>query len=186
MVLCTEAPSLLRIRSNANCSLSYGIALMNTTMNINEAIQQEQFENEWHKLRVNLLHSAGWLNYKIRDFIEPFGITQKQFNILRILRGQAAQDPGLTIYEIRSRMIDKSSDASRLVDRLVQKRLAGKRPCTLDKRHARVRISREGEALLRRIDKEMPRLDAATQSLSSEEAAALNALLDKMRKRDAE
>jgi len=148
-------------------------------MKIKDAIQQQQFKNEWHKLRVNLLYSASWLSGNIKEFIEPFGITQKQFNILRILRGQHPEE--ITILEIRSRMIDKMSDASRMVDRLAKKSLLHKRPCTEDKRQTRVRISDAGLQLLRRIDREIARMDEILFNLNDEEAAVLNNLLDKMR-----
>jgi len=148
-------------------------------MKIKDAIQQRKFQNEWHKLRVNLLYSSSWLSGNIKAFIEPFGITQKQFNILRILRGQHPEE--ITILDIRNRMIDKMSDASRMVDRLAKKDLLLKRPCTEDKRQTRVRISPAGLELLQQIDSEMNRMDEILFNLSEEEAHTLNHLLDKMR-----
>ncbi len=152
------------------------------TMGIKKGSRQTQeFQNEWHKLRVNLLQSAAWLNGELRHFLEPYGMTQKQFNILRILRGQEPDTIGLTIQDIRDLMIDKMSDTSRLVERLARKNYVQKRPCSQDKRHARVRITAEGLRLLDRIDDDMARLDAITGLLNIEEARQLNALLDKMR-----
>ena len=139
------------------------------------------YQNEWHRLRVNLLFSTNWLIGEIKTFIEPFGITQKQFNILRILRGNHPDEVGLTIHDIRERMIDKMSDASRLVDRLSKKGLILKKPCTKDKRHARVRISQDGLDLLEQIDAQIPRLDQVFKGLNEEEATQLNNLLNKMR-----
>lgn len=139
------------------------------------------FQNEWHRLRVNLLFSSNWLIGEIKNFIEPFGITQKQFNILRILRGNHPDEVGLTIHDIRDRMIDKMSDASRLVDRLSKKGLILKKPCTKDKRHARVRISEAGLTLLEEIDARLSKLDQIFGGLSEEEAVQLNFLLNKMR-----
>ncbi len=153
-------------------------------MDPDEELRKPYFQNEWHHLRVNLLQSANWLRSGIREFVEPFGITQKQFNILRILRGQPRQGPGLTIQEIRSKMIDKMSDASRLVDRLKAKGLVEKEPCVIDRRHARVRITRAGLELLADIDQALPRLDRLVQNLTESEAMHLNDLLYKMQGRD--
>lgn len=121
---------------------------------------------------------------EIRQFLEPFELTQKQFNILRILRGDLENDKGMAVQDLRSRMIDRMSDTSRLVDRLKKKGLVFRKACAEDKRVTRVRISPEGLALLERIDGEMHKMDAITRRLSNEEAKQLNTLLDKMRSRE--
>lgn len=85
-----------------------------------EEIQQSKgFQSEWHKLRVNLLITNGWLKNLIKDFLDEYDITQQQFNILRILRG--AKGEPLSTNDLSDRMIDKMSDASRIVDRLISK-----------------------------------------------------------------
>jgi len=98
--------------------------------NIEELVQQTKFNNEAHKLRVNLLHTASWLKAEIGDFLKPLGITQPQFNILRILRGVCPE--AISTLQIREKMIDKMSDTSRMVDRLVKKGWVKKVPCTND------------------------------------------------------
>lgn len=149
-------------------------------MAIGKDIQQRAFENEWHKLRVNLLFTAGWFRGQMTDFLKPFGITQQQFNILRILRGQ--HPDAISTLQIRERMIDKMSDASRLVDRLQKKGLLHKRPCDHDKRLVDVLISNKGLATLAEIDNQIGTLDRIGQGgLTEEEGRHLNALLDKMR-----
>ncbi len=150
-------------------------------MNIEQEIQQKKFYSEYHKLRVNVIHSGSWMKGVVGDFLKPFDITQKQFNILRILRGQPTDGPGLAIQEIRDRMVDKMSDTSRLVDRLIAKDLIIKKPCEEDKRHQRAKISRKGRLLLSQIDEVILSLDAPLQGLNLEEAKMLNRLLDKMR-----
>lgn len=150
-------------------------------MGIENEIKQKKFSSEYHKLRVNVIHSASWMKGLMKDFLDPFDITQKQFNILRILRGQSKEGSGLAIQEIRERMIDKMSDASRLVDRLVAKGLIEKNPCENDKRHNRAKITNKGLELLLLIDKSMNDLDESLAGLKIEEAALLNELLDKMR-----
>lgn len=81
-------------------------------------IQQQHFRNEYQKASVNIIYSANWLNEKIKTMLDPDDITPQQYNILRILRG--SQQP-LSTLQIRSRMLDKMSDTSRIVERLLKK-----------------------------------------------------------------
>lgn len=148
-------------------------------MRLEDQVQQKNFDNAMHRLRVDILFSAGWLSNQIKDFLKPFGITQKQFNILRILRGQSPNT--IPIEEVRNRMIDKSSDVSRILDRLIAKKLVEKKPCTMDKRSNRVRITKQGLKMLQDIDGQIHSLDQITNKLSLEEAEQLCALLEKMR-----
>ena len=155
--------------------------LSSWTMDIEEALQQQHFANEWHKLRVNLLHSSSWLKSLIKEFLEPHGLTQQQFNILRILRGQ--HPAAISTLDIRGRMVDRMSDASRLVDRLQKKGLVMKRPCKQDGRLVDVHITEQGLSLLAEVDARLNHLDTLTQGgLTVDEARALNRLLDKMRR----
>jgi len=148
-------------------------------MRIEDQIKQPNFLNEWHKLRVNLLHTSSWLRGEVAQFLKPFGITQQQFNILRVLRGQHPR--ALSTQQLRERLIDRMSDTSRLVDRLQQKKLVCKKECSKDKRLVDVTISEKGLNLLCQIDDKMPDLDEVMQSLSPEEAEILNKLLDRLR-----
>ncbi len=143
-----------------------------------EQIQQTEFYNESHKLRVNLLLTSGWLKNEIKEFLDQFDVTQQQFNILRILRG--AEGEPLSTNDICDRMIDKMSDTSRIVDRLVAKKLATKRPCPHDGRKVQVFISSDGMYLLSTIDTKLKNLDAIFDKLSEEEATQLNELLEKI------
>ena len=148
-------------------------------MEIDREIQQKKFDNDRHRARVNLLLTASWLTGEMKTFLEPYDITPKQFNILRILRGQ---HPGtVAIEEVRGRMIDRMSDVSRIIDRLVQKELVAKQPCRNDRRSTRVSITEAGLALLQRVDEQKEQLEASLRRLSDEETRQLNALLDKLR-----
>jgi MarR family transcriptional regulator, 2-MHQ and catechol-resistance regulon repressor len=137
-----------------------------------------KFQNEWHKLRANLLAVASWLRIEANQVLEPFDLTQQQFNVLRILRG--SYPTPLSTAEIRERMLDKMSDASRLVDRLCAKGWVEKKACTEDKRLVNVLISEAGQVLLKQIDKEMGKLDQILQVISEEEAKILNEILDRI------
>lgn len=135
--------------------------------------------NDWHHLRTNLLRVSGWLRAEVTRILEPFGITQPQFNILRILRGQKGHP--ISTQEIRERMVDsKMSDASRLVDRLALKHLVTKSPSQADRRLVDVVISTQGLELLHQLDEKMQELDAILQVISLEQAQQLNQLLDQM------
>lgn len=148
-------------------------------MNIDSAIQQPRFRNEYQKVMVNILYSAGWITENQKRFLEPEEITPQQYNILRILRGSVKP---LSTLQIRERMLDKMSDTSRIVDRLLLKGLVGKKTCTTDKRLVDITISEKGLEMLERLDARNDELDHMVSStLSPEEAGELNTLLDKMR-----
>ncbi len=141
-------------------------------------IQQSSFTNEEHRLRVNLLLTSGWLKNEIKEFLDQFEITLQQFNILRILRGVKG-DP-LSTNEICEKMIDKMSDTSRIVDRLVTKGLVTKQPCPHDGRKVQVFISGDGQYLLSTIDTKLKNLDAVFDNLTEKEIVVLNKLLEKI------
>ncbi|WP_035727396.1 MarR family winged helix-turn-helix transcriptional regulator [Eisenibacter elegans] len=147
-------------------------------MRIEDEIKQKKFVNEFEKLTINLLFTSHWLNFRQKDTFKPYDLTPQQYNILRILRGQHPQP--VSVSDIRERMIDKMSDVSRLVDRLMRKRLVGRKECEADRRMVDVSITEEGLQLLKRIDNEQD-LSEAVRGLSPEEAAQLNRLLDKLR-----
>jgi len=147
-------------------------------MGIEKDIQQQTFRNDYQKATVNLIFSANWLNEKIKIFLETEDITPQQYNILRILRG--SKQP-LSTLQIRERMLDKMSDTSRIVERMLKKGLVEKKVCSKDKRLVDVVLSKRGYGLLERLDKKNTELDNILQALSPEETHALNALLDKMR-----
>lgn len=148
-------------------------------MSIGKDIQQQrQFRNEHHKAQVNLLFSSNWLMENIRKFLLSEDITPQQYNILRILRGSG--EP-LSTLQIRERMLDKMSDTSRIVDRLLKKELVEKKTSKADKRLVDVTISSKGLEVLERLDNKNASLDGIMFNISHEEAKLLNELLDKLR-----
>jgi DNA-binding MarR family transcriptional regulator len=116
---------------------------------------------------------------RIKMFLEKEDITHQQYNILRILRG-SAPDP-LSTLQIRERMIDKMSDTSRIVDRLIVKELVKKCTCPKDKRLVDVTITDKGQKLLKKLDAEADYMDEIMNKLSEDEGETLNLLLDKLR-----
>jgi len=128
---------------------------------------------------VNLLFTYGWAIEKIKNFLAQENITHQQYNILRILRG--AHPNPLSTLQIRERMLDKMSDTSRIVDRMVLKELVEKRTCSKDKRLVDITITEKGQELLKRLDAASEKMDAVMESLSESEAEQLSSLLDKLR-----
>lgn len=147
-------------------------------MSLENDIQQTKFRNEYHKVSVNLIYTCNWMMEQHKKFFDNADITPQQYNILRILRG--AGDP-LSTLQIRQRMLDKMSDTSRIVDRLVKKELVKKVICKTDRRLVDVTISDKGLSLLDSLDSSNEEMDASAGRLTEEEATTLNQLLDKMR-----
>ncbi|HLA59907.1 MAG TPA: MarR family transcriptional regulator, partial [Puia sp.] len=127
---------------------------------------------------INLIYTFNWVNEKINRRFEPFDITQQQFNILRILRG--AGQP-LSTLQIRQRMLDKMSDTSRIVDRLVKKGMVKKSVCREDRRLVDVLLTDKGKKLLQSMDGMNEEMESIFKYLSNDEAKLLNVLLDKIR-----
>lgn len=147
-------------------------------MSIENDIQQAKFRNEYHKVSVNLIYTSNWLMEKNKQFFDNADITPQQFNILRILRGAGTP---LSTLQIRQRMLDKMSDTSRIVDRLVKKELVKKVICKTDRRLVDVTITEKGLSLLEGLDGFNNDMDSSVGNLTEEEAVILNGLLDKMR-----
>jgi len=147
-------------------------------MSIEKDIQQSKFRNEYHKTVVNLIFTYNWITEKTKQFFDKGDITSQQYNILRILRG--AGKP-LSTLQIRQRMLDKMSDTSRIVDRLVKKELVQKVICKTDRRLVDVTITDTGLQLLDKLDSYNEQMDAMLGNLTEEDAKMLNHLLDKIR-----
>lgn len=148
-------------------------------MRIDEEIQTTKFEDNYHKVIINITYTDGWLSNLIRPYFEKYNLTNQQFNILRILRGQYPKPA--TVNLLKERMIDKMSDASRIVDRLVQKELVSRCTNTKDRRAVDVRISEKGLEILKQMDAEFKIKDLLKSNLTLEEAGTLSDLLDKLR-----
>ena len=147
-------------------------------MGIEKDIQQTNFRNEHQKLGINIMYTANWLNEKIAGILSQEDITQQQYNILRILRGA---DKPLSTLQIRARMLDKMSDTSRIVDRLVAKELVEKNTCPADKRLVDVVLSKKGFAMLEKLDQLNHHLDSLMKGISEKDAITMNQLLDQLR-----
>lgn len=151
-----------------------------TAMGIEKEIHQSSFRNEHHKLIMNLIFTSNFAVEKIKQLMESEDITPQQYNILRILRSSPKP---LSTLQIRERMLDKMSDTSRIVERLIKKDLVNKEICSYDKRLVDITITEKGIELLQRLDKQDDKIDTIAATLNTEEAKTLNALLDKVREK---
>src|SRR5690606_13446270 len=118
-------------------------------MSLEDDIHQPSFRNEYQKGVINLIYTCNWIMERQKNFFDQENITPQQFNILRILRGSYAKP--ISTLQIRERMLDKMSDTSRIVDRLVIKELATKKPSLADKRLVDISITPKGIAMLERL-----------------------------------
>jgi len=147
-------------------------------MGIEKDIQQTNFRNEFQKMGINIIYTANWLNEKMGQILSTEDITQQQYNILRILRGS---DVPLSTLKIRERMLDKMSDTSRIVDRLIVKGLVEKTACVKDKRLVDITVTKKGLQLLEKLDALNVHIDSILKGVSEKEANTINEILDKLR-----
>ena len=149
-------------------------------MSTDKELREKAYSSEFQRLRINILYTANWLNTQDREFLKPYGITTKQFNILRILRGHKGKT-ALSILEIKQKMIDHMSDVSRLIDRLMKKDLILRKNCEVDRRTIRIAITKDGLRLLSKIDEFIPKLDEVFLNITEDDAIVLNKGLNKLR-----
>ena len=135
-----------------------------------------RFVNNRVKALLNVLYTANWINGFQNEFFKPFGISPQQYNILRILKG--AGEP-LNVQVIKDRMIERSPNATRLMDKLCAKNYIERLPCPGDRRVVKIAITQEGKDLLASIPDDFNK--SLLENLTEEEAGQLSDLLDKMR-----
>jgi len=149
-------------------------------MSIETDIKQKKFRSPFQKLFINLVYTSNWIEYKQMEVFREHDLTLPQYNVLRILRGQKSNP--IKVSDITDRMLDKNSNTSRLVDKLLAKGLAERTSCPSDRRAVDVIITESGLDLLTKLD---PMLDEwegkLSASLTAEEAEQINNLLDKLR-----
>lgn len=134
------------------------------------------FANVKDKALINILYTASWISSFQNEFFKPFGISRQQYNILRILKGSNAP---LKVQTIKNRMIERSPNVTRLMDKLYAKDLIERFPCEEDRRVVYIKITEKGIELLNSISKDFNQ--DLLKNLTEEEAVQLSGLLDKMR-----
>jgi len=148
-------------------------------MELEKEIFSKSFESYYNKAIINVVYTYGWINNHLKTELDKFNLTHQQFNILRILRGQHPNPA--TINLLKERMLDKMSDASRIVDRLVQKEFVNRCVNKKDRRAADITITKKGLAILEQIHLDVSMREVLKNNLTEEEAHQLSDLLDKLR-----
>ena len=149
-------------------------------MRLEDEIKQPKFKSEYHKLGVNIIYTANWLTHHHSKQCKEYDITPEQFNILRILRGQHPNPA--TVNLLIERMLNKMSNASRLVEKLRKKRLVERLTSKDDRRACDVMITKQGLNLLLQMDKAEDEWTKMFSHLSDAEIRKVNTILDKLRK----
>lgn len=149
------------------------------SVRLEDEIQQKKFKSEQHKLAINIFYTFNWLNYKNQQTFKSGDITPQQFNVLRILRGQHPEPCNLKL--VKDRMLDRMSDASRIVDKLKAKGLLERRECPNDRRNVDLLITDKGLELLKSLDYVDDEFKTIFKNLTTLELKELNDLLDKAR-----
>lgn len=148
-------------------------------MKLEDEIKQEAFRNEHNRAIVNLIYTFNYVSANLQKLLYAHNLTLQQYNILKILRGRHPLHS--TNGMIRERMLDKNSDVTRIVDRLIKEGLATREHCANDRRCVNIYITEKGLNLLGRLDGFSDQMDSVLDKLTEEEAAKLNDLLDKIR-----
>jgi DNA-binding MarR family transcriptional regulator len=148
-------------------------------MDIGEIIHQKRFKSAHQKAVLNILYTAGWLQLEQTHWFKPYEISVQQYNVLRILRG-SSPEPATVAY-IQERMLDRMSNASRLVDKLEVKSLVRREPSQQDRRQTNIFITKKGLEMLQEIDVVFQGEEFRFSNLSESEAIQLSDLLDKLR-----
>lgn len=148
-------------------------------MKLEDEIQQKKFKSIQQKAMLNLIYTTNWLTSKQDSLFKDSGITVQQYNVLRILRGQYPNPCSIKL--IKERMLDRMSDTSRIVDKLLTKKLLQRNECPDDRRSVNVVITGQGLELLKSLDYIDDLSKQSLKSLTTAEINTLNELLDKLR-----
>lgn len=148
-------------------------------MSLEKEIQQERFTNEYEKVAVNILFTASWLHNLNATRLKSYGLTPEQYNVLRILRGSHLKTMKLS--DISCRMIDKNSNATRLVEKLRIKGLLKRERCENNRRQVDVYITDKGLAILKTVDRDESSWLGRLKNINRSEAVEINRILDKLR-----
>ena len=150
-------------------------------MRFSEIVKQSKFSSNQAKAVLNVMYTANWLEDLVRRQLKPYGISHEQYNVLRILRGNHPDTYALQ--QIRERMLNRWSNASRLVEKLRKKEYVTRRQSKENRRKVEIKITDKGLDLLEQIDEEVPMDSLYREGLSSEEAQTLSENLDQMREK---
>lgn len=148
-------------------------------MGLEQDLKQERFDNIYEKMVVNILFTGSWLSNLNASRLKPFGLTPEQYNVLRILRGSHPKP--MMLADITSRMIDRNSNATRLVEKLKSKAFVNREICETNRRQVDISITEAGLEVLIKIDEGLDDWLQNLKTVPQSEVEALNTTLDKLR-----
>jgi DNA-binding MarR family transcriptional regulator len=149
-------------------------------MGLEQDIKQKKFSSPYHKAMLNILYTSNWMEDQFKPIMKEFDVTTQQFNVLRILRGRHPE--ACTASDIKAVMIDKSPDLTRLLDRLIDKKLVTRNTCADNRRKLDILITEQGLDLLSTMDPVLKKQHEETSKrISQKEASELSRILDKLR-----
>jgi DNA-binding MarR family transcriptional regulator len=150
-------------------------------MRLEEAIKTTKFSSQKQKAGLNILYTAWWLKTVITGELKKIGLTNEQFNVLRILKGKHPEQ--MCVRDIGSRMIEPSSNVPRIIDRLVLKQYVERSTSELDKRETVIRLTKEGLNVLETASKKVDTVMDAAIGLGEQEAVQIHQLLELLREK---
>jgi len=146
---------------------------------LKEEIKQTRFESAHQEAAINLIFTHTWVDARIKKVLKPYKASPQQYNVLRILRGAFPEIVSSSY--IKERMIDKESNITRLIDKLVIKKYVVRNLCPSNRRKMDISITELGLRELKKMDKDLKKSNSIFEKLSKKEANKLNKLLDKIR-----
>lgn len=148
-------------------------------MELEKEIRQEKFRSEQHKAALNIMFTNNWLQAQTAAVMKKFKLTPQQYNVLRILKGQHPRPAMLGL--VQERMLDRMSNASRLVDKLLAKGLVERRQCPGNRRQVDIWLTDQGLDLLQTMADPLRQMEGNLENVTREEARELNRILNKLR-----
>lgn len=148
-------------------------------MRIEDEIKQKDFKDDYRRLLVNLLFTNNWVNQQLMPFFRRHSLTLQQHNVLSILRGQHPEP--VCFGDIQCRMVDRSSNVTRLIDKLIEKGFVTREICQANRRMIEVRLTEAGLQKMKEVDEDFSELYARFHNLNREEAVLVSNMLDKLR-----
>lgn len=146
---------------------------------LEQAIKSTKFKSELHKAGLNILYTAWWLKTVMSKELKEFGLTHEQYNVLRILKGKYPEQ--MCVRDIACRMIEKSSNVPRIIDRLEVKKLVKRSTSTIDKRETVITLTQSGITILEACTVTVTKMMDGVMEINNKEATTLNRLLEKVR-----
>lgn len=149
-------------------------------MKLDEELKMQQFISDFQKVHLNIIFTSNWLESLMQRQLKQFGLTISQFNVLRILRGQKGKP--MSAFAIQERMIHRTSNVTRIIEKLVEKNLVTRKHCSTNRRMVDVQLTDEGLKLINSTDNiTNEAYGLIAKAISETEAKYLSDWLDKIR-----